>query len=262
MRFIGIIPARYNSARLPSKPLADICGKPMIQHVYERVRKVLDEVYVATDSKLIFDTVVHFGGKAIRTPLMCNSGTDRCYYAYLKIKKKSVFYHDDVIINIQGDQPLLQADHINTLIDLYRHKHTHKIEINHCIMTTIAFKQDEVNCMWKDAYPDRAFVTFDKDHNALYFSRFVIPYCTVKIQRRIYQHIGIYGYSFEVLKRFCYLGKSELEEAEGLEQNRWLEEGYRIKVGITEMSSMSVDTEYDLKKVRAIMEIENKMKES
>ncbi len=252
MRFIGIIPARMGSTRLPGKPLIDICGKPMIQHVYERAKKCLGIVYVATDSMEIFDTVIAFGGKAVMTPNDCNSGTDRCLFAYEKIKKMELGKFD-IIINIQGDEPLLPPDHIKTLVDLYRHKRAYKVEKSDCIIAAIACKEDtkQVN----QNYHDNAFVTLDKNQNALYFSRYMIPYDKKGVGRIVYHQIGIYAYSYFVLKRFCELEKSSLERAESLEQNRWLEEGYRIKVGITLVPSVGVDTEMDLKRVRKIMTI-------
>ncbi len=252
MRFIGIIPARYNSTRLPGKPLADICGKPMIQHVYERARKALDIVYVATDSKEIFDTVICFGGKAILTPLICNTGTDRCYHAYRKLKKNLVLFHDDVIIDIQGDQPLLHADHIYNIRREFQFPANESPEV-----VTVAFKE---NFEPGYSFPlgDCSFVALDKNQNALYFSRYPLPYgCSFEH----FKHIGIYGYTVKAIIDFFNMDQSPLELAESLEQNRWLENGRKMKVAISAYSSMSVDAEEDLKKVRAIIEIENKMKE-
>ncbi|KKK70536.1 hypothetical protein LCGC14_2922990 [marine sediment metagenome] len=256
MKFIGIIPARYNSERLPGKPLADICGKPMIQHVYERARKVLDDVFVATDSKIIFDVVTCFGGKVIMTPLICNSGTDRCYHAYQKIKRKMVLWHDDVIINIQGDQPLLHEDHIDNIIAAFQDSYNESPEV-----VTVAFRQEKINYLSSKYDPDSAFVIFDVNKNALYFSRFILPYCKNGKHIVLYQHIGIYGYAVKALIDFFNMDQSSLELSESLEQNRWLENGRKIKVVISGYSNMSVDTKQDLNEVRSIMEIKNKMKE-
>ena len=245
MRFIGIIPARLNSTRLPRKPLVDLCGKPMIQHVYERAKKCLDIVYVATDHTEIFDTVHNFGGKAIMTPANCNSGTDRCYWAYKKIVKFIEATQDDVIINIQGDQPLLHKEHIVILKYCFTHDGISDREF-----ATIAYK-DEFAPGYSFPLGNCAYVVFDKDKKALYFSRYPLPYGSMKH----FKHIGIYGYSPFVLKKFHELPQSYLEIAERLEQNRWLEEGYRIKVGITAFPSESVDTEEDLRKVSSLMKI-------
>ncbi len=253
MRFIGIIPSRMGSTRFPNKPLVDICGKPMIQHVYERAKKCLDIVYVATDHAKIFDTVINFGGEAVMTPA-CNSGTDRCWLAYQKIKKlipypkiEGLYIEPDIVINIQGDQPLLHYDHIRTIRDCFVDRHSLPEVV------TVAYK-DEGRNPWYNK--NKATVVFNEDYYAMYFSRYVLPYgaqCT-------YQHIGIYAYLIPALNKFHELLPSYLEKAEKLEQNRWLEKGYYIKVGITAMSSMSVDTEEDLYKVIEIMKITDKMK--
>lgn len=255
MRFIGIIPARLASTRLHNKLLADICGKTMIQHVYERAKKCLDIVYVATDHADIFDVVNAFGGKVVMTPVICNTGTDRCYWAYKKIVKFEGWREYDVIINIQGDQPLLNKNHIYEVMNWFTIPIAPIPEV-----ATVAFRQDEVNHLYAQYVPDKAFVVLDIHHNAMYFSRYTLPYCKIKNERYLYQHIGIYGFTVKALIDFFNMGQSSLEIAESLEQNRWLENGRKIRVGITAMSSMSVDTEEDLEKVRVVIEIENKMK--
>jgi 3-deoxy-manno-octulosonate cytidylyltransferase (CMP-KDO synthetase) len=249
MRYIGIIPARMASKRLPGKPLKMICGKPMIQHVYERAKECLDIVYVATDHNEIFDTVVKFGGEAVMTPLICNSGTDRCYFAYRKIVKFIGVENDDIIINIQGDLPLLEEDHIKAVQWLGGY-------YNKDFMTTVAVQETRLAMDKYKALGNEAYVVFDKEHKALYFSRYQIPYGN----KYYYKHIGIYAYSYEVLKQFISLDNSPLEECERLEQNRWLENGGEIIVGITNQNTVNVDTQEDLEHAEGIMKIINRHK--
>jgi 3-deoxy-manno-octulosonate cytidylyltransferase (CMP-KDO synthetase) len=247
MKFLGIIPARFGSTRLTGKPLMDICGKSMIQRVYERASNCLPDLYVATDDMRISKEVERFGGRAIMTSDKHNSGTNRCLEAYQEIKKQ--YNADfDVIINVQGDEPLLEIRQIEILKDCFSDKSV--------MMSTLVLKVRDAADLENES---EVFVTFDKNFNSLYFSRSVIPYMkgVPKNQwiehRDIFKHVGLYGYTPEALKIFAGLPQSTLEITEGLEQNRWLENGYQIRIGITDQSSMCVDTLEDLEKVRRVI---------
>ena len=247
MTFLGIIPARYGSTRLEGKPLADICGKPMIQHVYERASKAMKDVYVATDDERIAEAVKSFGGNVVMTSAEHNSGTNRCLEAYEKIAAATgkVF---DVVINIQGDEPMVEPAQLNELMNCFDNPATE-------LATLVAKVTDSSDLLNKS----EVFVTFDKNMKALYFSRAVIP--EIKgadksewINRtEYYKHIGLYAYTPDALKRFANLPQSNLELTEGLEQNRWLENGYSIHLAITRYESAPVDTKEDLEKIRKIM---------
>ena len=247
MNFLGIIPARFGSTRLEGKPLADICGKPMIQHVYEQSAKVLENVYVATDDKRIETTVLEFGGKVIMTSTHHNSGTNRCLEAYDIIQKENDTKFD-VIINIQGDEPMLEPAQLTELTNCFNNPTTELATlVTKVINSATLLNKSEV------------FVTFDINKKALYFSRAVIP--EIKgvdksewmSRTTYYKHVGLYAYTPTALKRFANLPQSNLEITEGLEQNRWIENGYPIHVAITEFDSISVDTQEDLDNIRKIM---------
>lgn len=242
MKAIGIIPARYHSTRFVGKPLADICGKPMIEHVYERALKSesLASLVVATDDERILRTVEGFGGKAILTSSHHQSGTDRIAEALSKIQVED----NDVIVNIQGDQPLLKPEMVDAVI--------------RPLMTDLSLVMGTLCCRIKAeaelSNPNVVKVVVDKNGFALYFSRFPIPY--VREQNTAtyhYRHIGIYVYRKEFLLRFSRMPQSELEKAEILEQLRALENGYRIKLVETDMDSVEVDTPEDLEKVKKVM---------
>jgi len=248
MNFLGIIPARFGSSRLEGKPLSDICGKPMIQYVYEQVKKAIEYVYVATDDIRIENAVKSFGGKVVMTSAKHNSGTNRCLEAYNIIKQKSKIDFD-VIINIQGDEPMLSPDQILELIECFKNSKTE-------IATLIAkiTNTDDLDDL------TNAFVIFDKNMKSIYFSRSVIP-AVKDIDKSkwfgktdFYKHIGMYGYKPSSLERIAKLTQSKLEIVEGLEQNRWIENGFQIYVAISKFNnSMSVDTQDDLEKIRKIM---------
>ena len=244
-RILGIIPARYNSTRLKGKPLEIIGDKPMIQHVYESCKPIINELVVATDDNRIFQTVESFGGNAVITSEYHETGTNRCKEAHEKwssqIQKKF-----DYIINIQGDEPLISTQHLTELINCFKDD-----------KTTIATLALELNA--KDKLKEgKVYLTKDINNFALYFSRFPIPYLRDISKDKwtsyhsYYQHIGIYGFSANALKDFCKLNVSSLEKSEKLEQLRWLEDGKKIKVGITSIPSYPVDTIDDLKKVRRL----------
>lgn len=245
MRIVGVIPARYYSSRFPGKPLADICGKPMIQHVYERASKCpyLSEVVVATDDERIYNVVHKFGGKVVLTSLQHRSGTDRVAEAVRDLEA-------DIVVNIQGDEPLLDPGSIEQLLQPF-------FEDDGILMATLA---REVNEPSELEDPHSAKVVVDKDWFALYFSRAPIPFHRPwgaregELNRTKWlKHIGIYAYRKDFLLQFAALEPSPLEQVEGLEQLRALENGYRIKVVKTHHTPIDVDTWEDLQKVREIV---------
>ena len=247
MNFLGIIPARYGSTRLEGKPLVDINGKPMIQWVYEKVRSVMEHVFVATDDIRIVEAVEDFGGDAVMTSIDHETGTNRCLEAAEIITKKTNVDFD-VIINIQGDEPMMNPEQIETLQECFQDSSTQ-------LATLVIPVSDPVDI----ENESEVFVTFDKDMNALYFSRAVIP-VVYGVEKKnwmkynlYYKHLGLYAYTFESLREFASLKTSNLEQMEKLEQNRWLENGGKIKVGITEHQSIPVDTLEDLKRIREII---------
>lgn len=246
MDVIGVIPARYGSTRLEAKALVDICGKPMIQHIYERAKeaKVLDDVIIATDDDKIMDAVKGFGGKVVFTSKEHSSGTERLTEAVFDIDVR-------IIVNIQGDEPLIHPAMINDLASAM-------LEDNKLVMATLKHKiTDE-----KDIdNPSVVKVITDKDDFALYFSRSPIPsYVRAEDKSQIdyYKHIGIYAYTKDFLLTFKSLRHSALEKAEKLEQLRVLENGYKIKVIETKYDTISVDTAEDLEKVRQIISTNTK----
>ena len=246
LNFAGIIPARFASTRFPGKPLVDIGGKSMIQRVYEQVSKVLNDVYVATDDERIYDAVVAFGGKVIMTSDQHRSGTDRCYEAYTKLPAEF-----DVIINIQGDEPFIQPSQIEALKMCFEDETT---QIATLVKPIAASETDSLLFN-----PNSPKVVLDKNNCALYFSRSPIPYRRGAEEKdwaslhTYYKHIGIYAYRTQVLAEITSLEPSILEMAESLEQLRWLENGYKIKVGFTDVETVGIDTPEDLEKVKDLL---------
>jgi 3-deoxy-manno-octulosonate cytidylyltransferase (CMP-KDO synthetase) len=247
MKIVGIIPARYASTRLEGKPLIDIVGKPMIQWVYERASEVLDHLYVATDDERIMQSVQAFGGRAIMTSVHHNTGTNRCLEAYETLIGDGG-PQADVVINIQGDEPLLQPEQLEILASCFEKDGTE--------MATLVIPVTEEEDLYNES---EVFVTFDYNKNALYFSRSVIP-ALRGVPREMwfgrhtfYKHLGLYGYTPDALRRFAGLPQSKLEITEGLEQNRWIEHGGKIRIAVTQHQSMPVDTIDDLDRVRKIM---------
>lgn len=241
MKFIAIIPARYASTRFPGKPLADIKGKPMIQRVYEQVKKSIDAVYVATDDERIFTAVENFGGRAVMTSASHKSGTDRCREAYEKAGQG-----EDVIINVQGDEPFIMPCQIEAIKECFNDPSTQ-------IATLVReFTPDDGIDALRN--PNSPKVVMNENREALYFSRSVIPYIRGEEQvrwlekGRFYKHIGMYAYKAGVLDEITRLPQSSLEKAESLEQLRWLQNGYKIKVGITTQETIGIDTPEDLAK--------------
>ncbi|MBQ0090741.1 MAG: 3-deoxy-manno-octulosonate cytidylyltransferase [Prevotellaceae bacterium] len=246
MRFIAIIPARYASTRFPAKPLAILGGKPIIERVYNRVKNLFDEVVVATDDERISNCVKSFEGKVIMTSPNHRSGTDRCYEAYTKCEETY-----DVIVNIQGDEPFIHPSQIQSIKDCFNDNSTQ-------IATLV--KPFDKDCSFELLEnPNSPKVVVNKDMHALYFSRSIIPYLRGKEKEEwlkhnvYYKHIGLYAYRAEVLREITQLPQSKLELAESLEQLRWLENGYTIKVGITNQETIGIDTPDDLKRAEKFL---------
>lgn len=245
MNILGIIPARYGSTRLTGKPLLDICGKPMIQRVYERAAKIVQHVVVATDDKRIEKAVQDFGGKVVMTSPNHNTGTNRCLEAYdiITAQTNAKF---DVVINIQGDEPLLEPEQLRLLTSCFD---------DTTEMATLVIKVKENENLLNGG----VYVVLDKFKNALYFSRSVIPFVrdadvsNWQQKHTFYKHVGMYAFRPDALRTFADLQQTSLEKAESLEQNRWLENGKKIKVEITEFETIAVDTMEDLEKVRAMI---------
>lgn len=243
MKIIGIIPARYDSKRFPGKVLADILGKPLIQRVYEQAKKakLLNDILVATDNEEIFKTVENFRGKAIMTSSNCRSGTDR-------VAEVAKGLNADIFVNIQGDEPLISPEVISKVAQAL-------IEDKTIDIATVARKiiaQEELN------NPNVVKVVIDNGGFALYFSRAQIPYVRDSLELESLgsvccKHIGLYAYRRDFLLNFVQMKQTPLEKIEDLEQMRALENGYKIKVVITEYDSVGVDIREDLEKVRKIL---------
>jgi 3-deoxy-manno-octulosonate cytidylyltransferase (CMP-KDO synthetase) len=243
---VAIIPARYASQRLPAKPLADICGKPMIQHVYERTSKALtiDKTFVATDDERIASAVRAFGGNCVMTPATLQTGTDRIAHAAKSLPDA------DIVVNVQGDEPLIEPSMIDEAVKPLLHDDS-------ISAGTLVRRIDNVDEL---VNPGIVKVAIDGNGNALYFSRSSIPFGRDIEQRTwlehhsYYKHIGLYVFRSEFLDTFTAMGQTPLEKAEKLEQLRILENGYNIRCTVTSFDSIPVDTENDLARVRRIME--------
>lgn len=248
MKFIGIIPARYGSSRFPGKPLVDMAGKPMIQRVYEQVKLALDEVWVATDDSRILNAVEAFRGNAVMTSPNHKSGTDRCKEAYEKIDKPF-----DVVINIQGDEPFIQPEQIQAIKGCFD---SGNVEL--ATLVKPFKKEDGFDALFNNNSPK---VVINKLDEAIYFSRSIIPYIrdvhhTEWLDKHtFYKHIGMYAYRVDVLKEITLLPQSSLELAESLEQLRWIENGYKIKVGYTGVETIGIDTPDDMEKALKLLNL-------
>jgi 3-deoxy-manno-octulosonate cytidylyltransferase (CMP-KDO synthetase) len=240
MKILGIIPARFASSRFPGKPLIDLAGKTMIQRVYEQAKKAssLTEVVVATDDQRIYDTVASFGGKAIFTSDLHQSGTDRC----AEVADKMLGF--DAVINIQGDEPLINPAQIDLLASCF-----HDNETQLATLVKVINTEDE---LFNFNTPK---VILNKNLEAIYFSRQNIPFLK-NIEPKdflqnhtFYKHIGIYGYKSDALHQIAQLPLGNLEKAEMLEQLRWIENGYKIKVAVTEHETLAIDSPEDVEKV-------------
>lgn len=236
-KFLGIIPARYASTRFPGKPLAMLGGKYVIQRVYEQVANALDDAYVATDDERIFNAVESIGGKAVMTRTDHKSGTDRIEEAAEKIGGNW-----DVIVNIQGDEPFIQRQQIETVCRCFDDATTQIATLGKPFGNDIEAIQN----------PNSPKIVLDNNGFAMYFSRSIIPYCRgVELSKwgetfPYLKHIGLYAYRRQVLRDITRLPQSPLEIAESLEQLRWLQNGYKIRVGITNMETIGIDTPEDL----------------
>lgn len=273
MNYIGLIPARYASTRFPGKPLAILGDKPVIQHVYEQARKALETVYVATDDTRIADCVRSFGGEVVMTRPDHTCGTDRCLEAYEKIggKKTKDESRQDIIINIQGDEPFVQPEQIEALKSCF---HEENGEISGEIATLVIPYQatDNLEALENPNSPKVVVSGWQNGcGKAVLFSRSVIPYMrgverTAWLQeseRRgtpYYRHLGMYAYRADILSRITQLPQSPLELTESLEQLRWLEAGYEIKVGVTKTQTIGIDTPEDLEKARLFLQAQQEQK--
>ena len=244
MKVLGIIPARYESSRFPGKPLIDIDGKSMIQRVYEQAKKssLINKLIVATDDSRIYDHVLSFGGDVMMTSANHTSGTDRCG----EVIKEYVDF--DIAINIQGDEPLIKPEQLNSVLEMFKDKN---VQIGTLIkkLTNI---DDILN-------PNRIKVVLDKDQNGIYFSRSPIPFIANVdqskwlLKARFWKHIGIYAWRIETLKELLDLEKTELEKVESLEQLRWIYNGYKIATVETTIETPNIDVPQDLAKVLSIL---------
>jgi 3-deoxy-manno-octulosonate cytidylyltransferase (CMP-KDO synthetase) len=246
----AIIPARYGSTRFPAKPLIDLEGKTMIRRVYEQVKKAkyVNQIIVATDDDRIKDEVLSWGGEVVMTLPSHPSGTDRCWEA---LQLSRFYLQTEFVINVQGDEPLIHPDQIDELASML----TPEVQI-----ATQAHLINDISILINE---NTAKVVLNNEHNALYFSRQAIPFVRTKPQNEwleqhtFWQHIGIYAYRKDVLQRISQLKPSSLELVEGLEQLRWLENGYSIKVGITWHASLAIDIPADAVKVRNLLKSGN-----
>lgn len=246
MKFLGIIPARYASTRFPAKPLAMLGGKPVIQRVYEQVVSTLQDAVVATDDERIEQAVKAFGGRVVMTGTHHKSGTDRCYEALTKMPGQY-----DVVVNIQGDEPFIQACQLQSIMACFDDPETQ-------IATLVKpFKPEDGMAALENANSPK--VVLNQKSQALYFSRSIIPYSRNREKQdwlaghTYYKHIGLYAYRTEVLKEITSLPQSPLEIAESLEQLRWLENGYVIKVGQTQVETIGIDTPADLERAEKFL---------
>ena len=243
---LGVIPARYASSRFPGKPLVDILGKSMIQRVYVQAKKSskLDEVVVATDDERIFNHVKSFGGNAVMTESNHPSGTDRCFEAFKKSGKDFKY-----VINIQGDEPFIGPSQIDLLVDVCDGKTE---------LATLMIPVDSHEVLFDTG---EVKITMNNKHEALYFSREVIPHIKGVDKKdwhkhfSYYRHVGMYAYRADILKEITTLKISSLEKAESLEQLRWLENGFKIKLAITDFDSHCIDTPEDIEKVLRLMKL-------
>jgi 3-deoxy-manno-octulosonate cytidylyltransferase (CMP-KDO synthetase) len=246
IKFLGVIPARYASTRFPGKPLALVNGIPMIERVYKQAVKAFENVYVATDDERISAVVTNFGGNVVMTSPDHPSGTDRICEALNKIENKERSKYD-VVFNVQGDEPYIQAEALEQLKLCFNQSSTH--------IATLAKPMHNVEDILN---PNHVKVVRSSSGKALYFSRSPIPYLRNIPQNQwaanynFLKHLGIYAYRTQVLREITNLSPSSLELAESLEQNRWLENGYTIGVEITDYESISIDTPEDLELVNSM----------
>ncbi len=242
-RFIAIIPARYASTRFPGKPLALLGGKTVIERVYRQVAAVVPDCYVATDDQRIFDAVEAFGGRAVMTSPHHKSGTDRIAEAVALIGGQW-----DVVVNVQGDEPFIRREQIEALCGCFDKEETQ-----------IATLGKPFESMEAVENPNSPKIAVDNEGFALYFSRSVIPYVRGEERQEwlnhfpYLKHLGLYAYRTEVLSQITRLPQSTLEKAESLEQLRWLQNGYRIRVALTQLETVGIDTPEDLERAEEFL---------
>ena len=246
MKVLAVIPARYASTRFPAKPLALLGGKPIVQRVYEQVAKMVERVVVATDDERIYDTVASFGGEVVMTSPNHKSGTDRCAEAYDKLGCEA-----DIVINVQGDEPFIVTEQMATLVKCFENE---AIDIATLVKPFSA--ESGIEALEN---PNSPKVVINERGEAIYFSRSVVPYLR-DVERSewlkhhtFYKHIGIYAFRAKTLGEITQLPQSPLEQAEKLEQLRWLENGYRIGVGITDIETIGIDTPEDLERAEQFL---------
>lgn len=244
---MAVIPARYASTRFPGKPLAMLGGKPVIQRVWERVTEVFADAAVATDDQRIADAVTSFGGRVIMTSTEHRSGTDRCREA---VEKSGITC--DVVVNVQGDEPFIATSQLHAIARCFDDPTTD--------IATLVKPFTEVDGLAALENPNSPKVVLDSENRALYFSRSVIPYLRGVPREEwlshhtFYKHIGMYAFRREVLQAVTSLPQSPLERAESLEQLRWLENGYRITVGISDVETVGIDTPEDLERAERFLQ--------
>lgn len=246
-RVAGIIPARYASTRFPGKPLAMIGDRSVIRRVYEQASEALGNVFVATDDLRIHDAVRAFGGEAVMTSPEHRSGTDRCAEA-MDILASDRGLTFDIIVNIQGDEPFIKPGQINMLTTLFSDRD---------VMIATLIRECSAD---EDLFnPNHPKVITDLAGNAIYFSRAAIPYLRDFRQsewtskHRFFKHLGIYAFRSQVLRTLTQLPPGSLESAESLEQNRWIENGFRIRTAVTDWQSIGIDTPEDLEKANIFL---------
>lgn len=245
MKIVGIIPARYGSSRFPAKALADIQGKPMVQWVWEKAKAcpALSEVVVATDHPEIYEAVVKAGGRSCMTREDHQSGTDRCYEALCQLTERY-----DYAINIQGDEPFIKPEQISTLASLLN---------GQTELATLKKRIEDPDTLFS---PNVVKVISNSDGQALYFSRSPLPHIRNQKEKdwlahhAFYKHIGIYAYRVDILSKITQLTPSSLEQAESLEQLRWLQHGYEIQIAETQLETIGIDTPEDLEKALGYLE--------
>ncbi len=234
MKILGIIPSRHNSSRFLGKPLVDLGGKSMVQRVYEQAQKsILDQIIVATDDERIYNAVLAFGGKAIMTSSKHSNGTDRCFEALQKME-----WNFDGVINIQGDEPFIHPEQIEKIINCLQQKNTQIATLGKAISS----KKDVL-----DVNSPKVF--FNKQMFATSFEREV----DFDKNTNYYHHVGIYGYTTKALANITQLHPTKNEIEKRLEQLRWLDNGYNIRVELTEHESFSIDTPEDVKKIAHLL---------
>lgn len=237
MKVIAMIPARYGATRFPAKLMQDLCGKPVIVHTYQRVKdtQLFDEVYVVTDDDRIEKAISEVGGRVVRSKKEHNSGSDR-------LAEASQDLPVDIIVNVQGDEPFTNKENLEKVIDIFVKDIDKTVDVA-SLMEVITEPEEIAN-------PNNVKVVVNRQNEALYFSRSVIPYQRADVGVPYYKHIGIYAYRKAALQRFTELPPSLLEETEKLEQLRYLENGYKIRLALTNIPTIGIDTPDDLEKAR------------